>query len=89
MSLMGIIKKTVWPASIIPAGLIWFTVFISCKDKNYLLQQLDVQQTGIDFINHVSDDSLFNILTYPYLFNGAGVGIGDFNNDGLEDIFFR
>ncbi len=27
-------------------------------------------------------------MRYEYLYNGAGVGIGDFNNDGLPDIFF-
>ena len=46
--------------------------------------------SGIDFINALEDNPLSekNILSYPHYFNGAGVGIGDFDNDGLEDIFF-
>lgn len=29
-----------------------------------------------------------NILLYSNYYGGAGIGIGDFNNDGLQDIFF-
>ena len=31
---------------------------------------------------------MLNVLTFEYFYNGAGVGVGDFNQDGLEDIFF-
>ncbi len=27
-------------------------------------------------------------MTYEYIYNGAGLGIGDLNNDGLQDIVF-
>ncbi len=27
-------------------------------------------------------------MTYLYYYNGAGVGVADFNNDGLKDIYF-
>lgn len=34
------------------------------------------------------DNDTLNILTYEYLYNGSGVGLGDFNGDGLLDVFF-
>ncbi len=69
---------------------LFFTLFlfVSCRNKSPLFVQLQPQQTGIGFINHVADTDSLNILTYPYLFNGAGVAVADFNHDGKEDIFF-
>ncbi|NNE27361.1 MAG: VCBS repeat-containing protein [Saprospiraceae bacterium] len=51
---------------------------------------LPSSQTGITFKNTLADDPLSdkNVLSFQHYFNGAGVGIGDFNNDGLPDIFF-
>ena len=56
--------------------------------KDALFQKLPAAQTGIDFINKVEDGKDFNVLTYRNFYNGGGVGIGDINNDGLDDVFF-
>lgn len=44
--------------------------------------------TGIDFSNKIQDSKEANIFNYRNFYNGAGVAIGDLNNDGLADIFF-
>src|SRR5690606_35796410 len=46
------------------------------------------EQTGIDFSNTIIESDTFNIFAYDYIYNGGGVAVGDFNNDGLQDIFF-
>ena len=43
--------------------------------------------TGVDFINQLEYDRDFNIYTYRNFYNGGGVGLGDFNRDGLTDIY--
>jgi hypothetical protein len=53
-----------------------------------MFQLLPATQTGIDFNNTIEETDTFNILTYEYIYNGGGVGIADFNNDGLKDVFF-
>jgi len=53
-----------------------------------LFTLLDEKLTHIDFINRVEYTEEFNTYTYRNFYNGAGVGLGDFNNDGLQDIYF-
>ncbi len=47
-----------------------------------------VTPTGIDFRNDLTYTEALNPYTYRNFYNGGGVGIGDFNNDGLVDIYF-
>ncbi len=44
------------------------------------------QTLSLDFNNKIDNDSL-SVLSFHYLYNGGGVGIADFNNDGFKDIF--
>jgi hypothetical protein len=46
-------------------------------------------ETGIRFANTLTeDDSVYNALDFDYMYDGAGVAVADFNNDGREDLFF-
>ncbi|MCP9237653.1 VCBS repeat-containing protein [Lewinella sp. JB7] len=47
-----------------------------------------VNITGIDFRNDLVYTDELNPYTYRNFYNGGGVGIGDFDNDGLPDIYF-
>ena len=53
-----------------------------------LFRLLPPVQTGIQFKNTITENDKLNILNEAYIYNGGGVGIGDFNNDGLMDIYF-
>jgi len=46
-------------------------------------------KTGVHFANALTeDDSVHNALDFDYMYNGAGVGVADFDGDGREDLFF-
>jgi hypothetical protein len=58
------------------------------KEGNSLFTLMPSSETGINFENNVVYREEFNVYTYRNFYNGAGVGIGDINNDGLVDIYF-
>lgn len=74
--------------------LVVLLVLNACKDPKRaekqpsLFTKLDSATTHIGFVNEVKDSEKLNILDYLYFYNGGGVAAGDFNNDGLTDIFF-
>lgn len=52
------------------------------------MELLSLEKTGIDFNNSIKETETLNHFFYSQIYNGAGVAIGDINNDGLPDIFF-
>jgi len=62
-------------------------IFISCK-QGPLFSFILSSQSGIHFNNQITETDSINVLDQENVYNGGGVGIGDFNNDGLQDIYF-
>ena len=60
----------------------------SCQKEDTLFTLLSPSDTGVTFNNYVEEDAENNVLKYGYFYNGGGVAAGDFNNDGLVDLYF-
>src|SRR5688572_3932439 len=67
-----------------------FTLFIfSCtREETTLFTLLDPEHTSIGFSNRIFENDSVNIIDNEYVYNGGGVAVGDFNNDGLQDVYF-
>ncbi|NBB74672.1 MAG: RNA-binding protein, partial [Bacteroidetes bacterium] len=65
------------------------SLLVGCADPEPLFERLPAGQTGVDFVNTITEnDSLLNPFDLEYLYNGAGVGVGDFDGDGRPDLYF-
>ncbi|NMC39789.1 MAG: VCBS repeat-containing protein [Bacteroidales bacterium] len=62
-------------------------ILISCSGSPRF-RLMDPERTGIEFQNTVTASDSMNLMNYEYFYNGAGVGAGDLNNDGLTDLIF-
>lgn len=73
------------------AMVLAFAGITGCTNKQQaasLFRVLDHQTTGLNFTNQLTPTPSFNLFSYMYYYNGAGVASGDFNNDGQIDLFF-
>jgi len=59
----------------------------SCPEKTRF-EQMNSSHTGVKFSNKVNDSDSLHVMNFEYIYNGAGVGIADLNNDGRQDLLF-
>lgn len=57
------------------------------KMNTPLFTSLPASSTGIHFSNNLIETVKHNVTNYHHYYNGGGVALGDFNNDGLIDIY--
>src|SRR6266446_7466840 len=62
----------------------------ACSHETHppLFKRLTQGHTGVSFANTITTTDSENVQADVYVYNGAGVAIGDIENDGLPDIFF-
>lgn len=53
-----------------------------------MFQLMPAAETGVAFVNELTESDSMNQLIYNYAYNGGGVAAGDLNNDGLDDLIF-
>ncbi|SNY99369.1 VCBS repeat-containing protein [Flagellimonas pacifica] len=53
-----------------------------------LFETIPSTVSQITFKNDLRETEFMNGIFYEYFYNGSGVAVGDFNNDGWEDIYF-
>src|SRR5690242_8982135 len=62
--------------------------FLSCKNNKQLFNLISSDHSGINFNNRIIENDSINPINVTNIYNGGGVGVGDFNNDGFLDIYF-
>jgi enediyne biosynthesis protein E4 len=68
-----------------------FLLLSGCRTeaaRHPLFKLLTPAQTGVTFANTITTDDSVNVQNDVYVYNGAGVAVGDIDNDGLPDMFF-
>ena len=69
--------------------LIFFcSVYLAACHNKPLFEEIASSHSNIHFNNSIVENDSINELDVENIYNGGGVGIGDFNNDGLQDIYF-
>ena len=75
----------------------WLTLVVLCacqptaekiNSSSALFSLLPPSRTGIHFKNLVTETPSKNHIVNESFISGAGIGVGDINNDGLPDLFF-
>ena len=68
-------------------GLLLF-FFCSCGHKATLFETISSDHSGVHFNNLITENDSINPLVNTNVYNGGGVGIGDFDRDGKPDLYF-
>lgn len=67
----------------------FISILIGCNDSDReVFRKISPEDSGIHFSNDLVISDSFNAIEYEYVYNGAGLGVADFDQDGWMDVFF-
>jgi len=75
------------PLFLLLLSILLFGGCTSQKEKP-LFKLIQPEQSNITFANNITNTDSLITVSFEYLFNGSGVAVADFNQDGLQDVFF-
>ncbi len=79
----GCSREASAPAPAQPAGHLATPLAARVGGETPRFRRLDPATCGLDFVNELRKEN-----TYTYLTNGAGLAAGDYDGDGLVDLYF-
>ncbi|MDR9409975.1 MAG: VCBS repeat-containing protein, partial [Balneolaceae bacterium] len=71
-------------------GLTFFVILTGCAphESTPILQDIPQDVSGITFTNTIITSDSSNSENEPFIYNGAGVAVGDIDGDGHADLYF-
>lgn len=69
-------------------SLLAISFLVACSKPTNRFEQIASDKSGIHFNNSIVESDSINVLDFENVYNGGGVGVGDFNGDGLPDLYF-
>ena len=89
---ISLVSKSSFYRGVVSLVLVFFLIATvlgqSSNQSDKLFSLVDARHSNIDFNNKLVDTKDHNVMIYSNYYGGAGVGLGDINNDGLLDIYF-
>jgi hypothetical protein len=87
-SLVKLISMHLMKKVFISLWIFFVAMGCSSKKEQLLFTAINSSESGIGFENTITETDELNLITNEYTYMGGGVGVGDFNNDRLPDLFF-